>query len=86
MRLEFSGETVGRTSIAHIPTTPKNPSWRWDEQKRCAICTCGSNSISEVLIKVEGISFEAAKIRAAEILGRQDLIRNPHRRQTLPAA
>ena len=53
----------------------KNPSWRWDEQKRCAICTCGSDSILKVLIKVEGISFEAAKIRAAEILGRQDLIR-----------
>jgi hypothetical protein len=53
----------------------KNPSWRWDEHKRCAICTCGSDSILKVLIKVEGISFEAAKIRAAEVLGRQDLIR-----------
>ena len=64
----------------------KDPSWRWDERKRRAICTCGSDSILDVLMKVEGISYEVAKIRAAEILGRQDLIRvrtgaKPYRRQ-----
>src|SRR6202040_248377 len=33
------------------------------------------HSIFDVLIKVEGITFDMAKIRVAEILGRPDLIR-----------
>ena len=64
----------------------KNPSWRWDERKRRAICTCGSHSILNVLMKVEGISYEVAKIRAAEILWAPRPDPSPHRRQTLPAA
>jgi hypothetical protein len=52
-----------------------NPSWRFDERTGRAICTCGSYSIFEVLAKVEGITFDEAKIRAAEILGHPDLIR-----------
>ena len=63
-----------------------HPSWRFDERTGRAICTCGSHSILDILMKVEGISFEAAKIRAAELLGRQDLIRTLQRRQALPAA
>lgn len=54
----------------------KNPSWRFDERTGRAICTCGSHSIFDILMKIEGISFDAAKIRAAEILGRQDLIQS----------
>jgi hypothetical protein len=53
----------------------KDPSWRFDECTGRAICTCGSHSILDVLVKVEGITFDAAKIRAADILGRPDLIR-----------
>jgi hypothetical protein len=54
-----------------------NPSWRWDQSNRKAFCTCirGSHSIFDVIIKVENIDFEEAKIRAAKILKREDLIR-----------
>jgi hypothetical protein len=52
-----------------------NPSWRWDERKRKAFCTCGVRDALEVLKGVEGIEFDAAKIRAAELLNRPDLIR-----------
>ena len=56
----------------------RNPSWRWDMRKSCAYCTCidGSHSTFDVLMKVEGLDFDAAKVRAAELLGRTDLIRN----------
>jgi hypothetical protein len=51
--------------------------WRWDEKKSRAFCTCitKSDSIFDVLMKVKGIDFEAAKICAAELIGRSDLIR-----------
>jgi hypothetical protein len=55
-----------------------DPSWRWDEQKECAFCTCEKGlSIFDVVMRVEGITFEAAKIRVAEIIGRLDLIIEP---------
>ena len=66
----------GRPHI-HCPNPDhldKNPSWRFDERTGRAICSCGSHSIFDVLMQVEGITFDFAKIRAAEILGRQDLI------------
>jgi hypothetical protein len=60
----------------------KNPSWRWDERKVRAFCTCTkSDSIFDVLMKVERIDFDAAKIRAAELLGRGDLIRGSAKRR-----
>lgn len=63
-----------------------NSSWRWDEHKRRAFCTCGSHSILDVLIKVEGSDLDAAKLRAAELLNRTDLIRarrkNKRRKET----
>src|SRR6266568_2837700 len=54
-----------------------HPSWRWDRKKARAYCTCidGSHSVLDVLVCVERIDFEAAKVRAAELLGRHDLIR-----------
>jgi len=56
----------------------ENPSWRWDARKARAFCTCirqrGGHSILEVIKRVEGIDFETAKLRVAEILGRTDLI------------
>jgi Domain of unknown function (DUF927)/Toprim domain len=56
----------------------QNPSWRWDGRKARAFCTCitqrGGHSILEIVKRVEGIDFEAAKLRVAEILGRSDLI------------
>jgi hypothetical protein len=52
------------------------PSWRWDDKKACAFCTCidKSHSIFDVVGAREGIAFEAAKIRVAEMLGREELI------------
>jgi putative DNA primase/helicase len=54
-----------------------NPSWRWDAKRTGAFCTCidGSHSIFDVVIAREGIDFERAKIRVAELLVRSDLIR-----------
>ena len=56
----------------------QNPSWRWDARKAKAFCTCitqrGGHSILEIVKRVKGIDFEAAKLRTAEILGRRDLI------------
>src|SRR5918995_6556253 len=47
----------------------QNPSWRWDECKNRAFCTCiGRHSIFEVVMHVERLEFEAAKLRLAEIL------------------
>jgi Domain of unknown function (DUF927)/Toprim domain len=53
----------------------KHPSWRWDQQKARAFCTCTkSDSIFDVVMKVKGIDFGAAKLWIADALGRQDLI------------
>ena len=68
----------------------QNPSWRWDERKARAYCTCieRSHSIFDVVMRCEGIDFEAAKLRVAEILGRHDLIkvRDGERHQAMDAA
>jgi hypothetical protein len=54
----------------------QHPSWRWNERTARAYCTCmaRSHSIFDVVMRCEGIDFEAAKLRIAEILGRRDLI------------
>ena len=66
-----------------------NPSWRWDERRARAYCSCieRSHSIFDVVMHVEGVDFEAAKLRVAEILGRHDLIRTRagERRQAMDA-
>ena len=65
--------------ICPYPRHPDaNPSWRWDEKKACAFCSCidQSHSIFDVVMAKEAIDFEAAKIRVAQMLGREDLIRN----------
>ena len=55
-----------------------DPSWRWDERRAHAICTCLTNGhadgIFDVVAKVERLEFEEAKIRVAELLQRNDLI------------
>ena len=54
----------------------RNPSWRWDEQRARAHCSCANgDTIFNVVMKIEGIDFNAAKLRIAELLGRPDLIR-----------
>jgi hypothetical protein len=67
----------GRPHIAcpHRDHSDRDPSWRFDELTGRAICTCGSHSIFDILMRIEGTTFDASKIRTAEILGREDLIR-----------
>jgi hypothetical protein len=53
-----------------------NASWRWDTRHAKARCTCTkSDSIFDVVMKVEGVDFEAAKVRIAELLKLDHLIR-----------
>jgi hypothetical protein len=59
-----------------------NPSWRWDDKRKVAFCTCiggragekKAHDIFSVLCILKGIDFGAAKIQVAEMIGRQDLI------------
>ena len=68
----------------------EDPSWRWHERRAKAYCTCieGSQSIFDVVMRVEGVEFDPAKLRVAEVLGRQDLIkaRDGERHQAMDAA
>jgi hypothetical protein len=54
----------------------ESPSWRWDERRAKAYCTCTerAHSIFDVVMHVEDVNFEAAKLRVVDILGRRDLI------------
>ncbi|MGB8841318.1 MAG: DUF927 domain-containing protein, partial [Aliidongia sp.] len=56
-----------------------DPSWRFDAGKGKAFCTCidGADSVLDVVMKVLCVDFDAAKIRAAELIARPDLIRQP---------
>jgi DNA primase len=58
-----------------------HPSWRWDARKRKAFCTCGSRDAFGVLMAIEGIDFDQAKTRAAELLKRKDLIRERRKKK-----
>jgi hypothetical protein len=59
----------------------QHPSWRWNQAKRRAHCTCTpSASIFDVIGKVRGVDFEAAKIVVAEMIGCFDLIRGKNAR------
>ncbi|RYC31393.1 DUF927 domain-containing protein [Lichenibacterium minor] len=53
--------------------------WRWDARKAKAFCSCLSDghadSILDVVMKCDGVDIEGAKIRAAEAIGRSDLIK-----------
>ena len=75
-------DLAGRNSQTHIRCPypshdDANPSWRWDEEKGRAFCTCieGSHSIFDVVLQTKGMDFDAAKIFVAESIGRDDLIR-----------
>jgi hypothetical protein len=46
-----------------------NPSWRLMDDGR-AICTCrGPHSVFDVIAEIEGCDFDAAKMRAADLVG-----------------
>jgi hypothetical protein len=77
-------------SCPYAEHADENPSWRWDERRARAHCSCieRGHSIFDVLMQVEAIDFEAAKLRVAEILRRHDLIRtgDGQRHQAMDAA
>jgi hypothetical protein len=74
--LNIDWRSVRRYIACPYPGHPDhNPSWRWDQDKRKAFCSCGSRDVLGVLMGVEEIEFDAAKLRAAELLKRTDLIR-----------
>ena len=70
---------TGRSQHINCPYpdhADNHPSWRWDATKRRAFCTCTKpGSIFDVVCKMKEVSFEAAKIIVAEMIGRADLIR-----------
>jgi hypothetical protein len=62
----------------------KDPSWRLMEDGK-AVCTCtGPHSVFDVAMRLEGIDFEAAKIRVIEVIDRDDLIVNPNEPKAPP--
>jgi hypothetical protein len=64
----------------------RDASWRWDERKARARCNCArGDSIIDVAMKLAGIDFDAAKLRVAELLGRNDLIQEPTGQQHFQA-
>jgi phage/plasmid primase-like uncharacterized protein len=89
LRIPWDGGS-GHIKCPYPDHADANPSWRWDDRKRKAHCTCTerSQSIFDVVMRCENIDFDAAKLRVAEILGRQDLVklRDGERRQRMDAA
>src|SRR5919106_1583236 len=81
---------AGHITCPYPDHADANPSWRWDQRKARAHCTCvgRSHSIFDVVMRREAIDFEMAKLRVAEILGRHDLIkaRDGERYQAMDAA
>jgi hypothetical protein len=62
----------------------KHPSWRWHKGLAKAFCTCSQgDGIVRVTMKVEGLDFLQAKVRIAEALHRDDLIRTTGERDPL---
>ncbi len=62
----------------YLTHVDNRPSWRWDTDRRAAYCTCTEKpqSALDVIMRVEGRAFPQAAVRAAELLGRHDLIRS----------
>src|SRR5918996_5438605 len=81
---------MGHITCPYPDHADSNPSWRWNPKRQRAHCTCieRSHSIFDVVMRRENIDFEAAKLRVAEILGRQDLIKikDGQRHQAMDAA
>jgi phage/plasmid primase-like uncharacterized protein len=89
LRIPWDGVS-GHIRCPYPDHADANPSWRWDDRKQKAHCTCAerSQSIFDVVMRCENIDFDAAKLRVAEILRRQDLVkvRDGERRQRMDAA
>lgn len=88
--LLLDGAGIGQAASGHIkcPMTRRHddndPSFRWDQSRRKAICTCIGQwhpkgyktlGIFDVLGEVLGLPFDEVKIWACTQLGRHDLIK-----------
>jgi MarR family len=60
-----------------------HPSWRWDARKVRAYCSChrGGRSVLDVIMHMERMDIGPAMVRAAELLGRADLVRQCYKRK-----
>jgi hypothetical protein len=70
----------GRDHIhCRYPAHPdKDPSWRLMDSGN-AVCSCTPpHSVFDVAMHLEGLDFDAAKIRVIEAIGREDLIVDPN--------
>src|SRR5215472_5858595 len=67
LKIDWRGANT-HISCPYPDHADNNPSWRWDERKCKAFCTCGARDVLGVLMSVEGIEFDTAKIHAAELL------------------
>jgi hypothetical protein len=68
----------GHISCPYPGHPDKDPSWRLREDGR-AVCTCaGPHSVFDVVMHLEGLDFETAKIRVVELIDRDDLIVDPN--------
>jgi Toprim domain len=74
--------TSGHVRCPYPDHPDHEPSWRWDDKRKVAFCTCiGSrrgekkaHGIFSIVAAKEELDREAAKVRVAEIIGRPDLI------------
>jgi hypothetical protein len=86
--IRWSG-TSGHIACPYPDHPDRDPSWRWDDKRKAAFCTCigtrsaenRAHSIFGVVGAKEGLDREAAKKRVAEIIGRTDLITGPNGRK-----
>jgi hypothetical protein len=86
--IQWSG-TSGHIACPYPDHPDRDPSWRWDDKRKVAFCTCvgtrpaenKAHTIFGVVGAKEGLDREAAKKRVAEIIGRTDLITGPNGRK-----
>jgi len=76
--LSYLGINYASSRRDHIdcpyPSHGGKRDWRFDFKKGKAHCTCStSHSIFEVVGRHQGIEFEEAKVKVADIIGRHDL-------------
>ena len=67
----------GRIRCPYGTHPDRNPSWRWDDRKARAYCSCGTHGedIFAIAMKMRVGDFGDAKVFVCEAIGRLDLIR-----------
>lgn len=63
--IEWPGKGNIHIHCPYPDHSDKDPSWRWDDVKNCAFCTCmvrpGSHTIFRVVQKILSLDFQTAK-------------------------